>query len=205
MKAPPSTHLPHRGDVNPGLGGRVTLCAKGATVSVAAPTTGPSVRPAGRPTSHEQESVETRARVHEPNKEVAKTVQPGPGAQPTPNYLRPCVSLDVHKGSITATQMEPGGQVAKTWTLPTTRSEVLSLAQGIPTAVPVVLEASTAGKAVALVLKEKRMNKEAEELAPAISSEDLAALADRLSGEAEVLARLQEEAGDDGKEVADAG
>ncbi len=82
-------------------------------------------------------------------------MQPQPGAQPAPNYLRPCVSLDVHKGSITATRMEPGGQVAKTWTLPTTRSEVLSLAQGIPPSVPVVLEASTAGKAVALVLKEK--------------------------------------------------
>ena len=53
--------------------------------------------------------------------------------------------------------------------------------------------------------KEKSMKEIAEELAPAISSEDLATLADRLSGKSEVLARLQEEADDDGNEVADAG
>jgi transposase len=82
-------------------------------------------------------------------------VQTELGAAPTPNYLRPCVSLDVHKGSITATRMEPGGQVTKTWTLPTTRVDVATLSRGISTSVPVVLEASTAGKAVAQVLKEK--------------------------------------------------
>ena len=71
-----------------------------------------------------------------------------------PNYRRPCVSLDVHKGSITATRMDPGGQVVQTWTLPTTRSNIASLAYSVPEAVPVVLEASTAGKAVALLLKE---------------------------------------------------
>ncbi|EQD77244.1 transposase IS116/IS110/IS902 family protein, partial [mine drainage metagenome] len=38
--------------------------------------------------------------------------------------------------------------------------------------------------------KEKRMNEVAEELAPAISSEDLAALAGRLSGKTDVLDRL---------------
>ena len=122
---------------------------------MAALTTGPSVPPAPRARTHEQERVETRARVHEPNREVVKNVQPEPGAQPTPNYLRPCVSLDVHKGSITATRMDPGGQVVRTWVLPTTRSDVLSLVQGIPVATPVILEASTAGKAVAMVLKEK--------------------------------------------------
>lgn len=73
---------------------------------------------------------------------------------PVPNYLRPCVSLDVHKGSITATRMGPGGQVVQTWTFPTTRTEIASLAQSVPGSVPVVLEASTAGKAVAIVLKE---------------------------------------------------
>lgn len=73
-------------------------------------------------------------------------------ASTTPNYLRPCVGLDVHKGSITATRMEPGGKVSKTWTLPTTRSEIHALAETIPAHVPVVLEASTAGKAVAMVL-----------------------------------------------------
>ncbi len=75
-------------------------------------------------------------------------------ASPVPNYLRPCVGLDVHKGSITATQMGPGGKVSKTWTLPTTRTEIHELAKIIPATVPVVLEASTAGKAVAMVLSE---------------------------------------------------
>lgn len=138
-----------------GPGGRCGLCAIGANSSVAASATGPSARPALRAGLREQESVETRARVHASNQEVSKIVQPDPGAQPVPNYLRPCVSLDVHKGSITATRMEPGGQVQRTWTLPTTRSDVLALAGGIPVAVPVVLEASTAGKAVAQVLKEQ--------------------------------------------------
>ena len=76
------------------------------------------------------------------------------GASSVPNYLRACVGLDVHKGSITATRMEPGGKVSKTWTFPTTRSEIHALAQTIPSLVPVVLEASTAGKAVAMLLNE---------------------------------------------------
>ena len=139
--------------MNSGPGGRSDLCASGAKFSVTAPTTGPSARPTLRAGLREQESVETRARVHETNEEVSKTVQPE--AVPTPNYLRPCVSLDVHKGSITATRMEPGGKVTKTWTIPTSRVNVATLAQGISASVPVVLEASTAGKAVAMVLKEK--------------------------------------------------
>ena len=83
-----------------------------------------------------------------------RNVQPPADAQPLPNYLRPCVGLDVHKSSITATQMDPGGKVVRTWTLPTTRAEVQSLAASIPTTVPVVLEASTARKAVAMVLND---------------------------------------------------
>ena len=81
-------------------------------------------------------------------------MMPEPRALPTPNYLRPCVSLDVHKGSIMATRMDPGGQLVHTWTVPTTRSDIETLAQSVPTSVPIVLEASTAGKAVAFVLKE---------------------------------------------------
>jgi transposase len=76
------------------------------------------------------------------------------GTEPTPNYLRPCVGLDVHKGSITATRLDPGGRLVQTWTLPTTRSSVLALAEAIEEPVPMVLEASTAGKAVASLLKE---------------------------------------------------
>jgi transposase len=110
----------------------------------------PPARKAGR---HVQESVETRARVRESNKEGRNIVKPEAGNVPVPNYLRPCVGLDVHKGSITATRMDPGGQVVKTWTLPTTRPDIASLAEGIPHSVPIVLEASTAGKATASVLK----------------------------------------------------
>ncbi len=53
--------------------------------------------------------------------------------------------------------------------------------------------------------KEKRMRKVAEDLAPAISSEQLEALADRLSGKADVLQVLKQEAGGKDQEVDDAG
>jgi transposase len=109
------------------------------------------VPPAPRARTHVQEGVETRARIHNP-KEEEQNVQTELDVSPVPNYLRPCVGLDVHKGSITATRMEPGGKVSKTWTFPTTRPQIHALAATIPTSVPVVLEASTAGKAVAMVL-----------------------------------------------------
>jgi transposase len=120
---------------------------------VAVPTTGPSVPPAPRTRTHVQEGVENRARIREP-KEEEKNVQTDRDVSPPPNYLRPCVGLDVHKGSITATRMEPGGKVSKTWTFATTRPEIQSLAATIPASLPVVLEASTAGKAVAMILNE---------------------------------------------------
>jgi transposase len=53
--------------------------------------------------------------------------------------------------------------------------------------------------------KEKRMTKMAEEPTPVVSSERMQELADLLSGKAEVLQRLQEEAGDEAEEVSDAG
>jgi transposase len=112
------------------------------------------VRSSRRAETHEQESVETRARVRESTREATKNVKPEPSAEPTPNYLRPCVSLDVHKGSITATRMDPGGKLVETWTFPTTRTEIVSMAKGVPPSTPVVLEASTAGNAVARLLKE---------------------------------------------------
>jgi transposase len=71
----------------------------------------------------------------------------------TPNYLRPCVGLDVHKGSITATELGPGGHFVKSWTLVTTREQVLTLTPAAGISLPMILEASTAGKAVAGVLK----------------------------------------------------
>ena len=142
------------GDVNPGLGGRSPDCALSASRSMAAPTTGPSVRSVRRTGTHVQEYVETRVRIRQANKEGELNVSIEPGVASTPNYLKPCVSLDVHKGSITATKMDPGGRVAQTWSFPTTRSEITHLAQAIPAATPVVLEASTAGKAVARVLSE---------------------------------------------------
>jgi transposase len=152
VKAPLSTRLPICGDVNPGLGGRAGPCASSAPGSLAAPTTGPSVPPTAKVRTHVQEGVETRARIRQTIEEGTKTMPTEPTGSTTPNYLRPCVSLDVHKGSITATRMDPGGRVARTWTVPTTRSDVRALADAIPSAVPVVLEASTAGKAVAMVL-----------------------------------------------------
>ena len=119
---------------------------------MAAPTTGPSVPPAPKARTHEQENVETRAQVHKPT-EGERSMQPAIGVTPAPNYMRPCLGLDVHKGSITATQMGPGGVVLKTWTFPTTRATVKTLAQEVKDTMPIVLEASTSGKAVAIVLK----------------------------------------------------
>ena len=52
--------------------------------------------------------------------------------------------------------------------------------------------------------KGKKMQTVAEAPAPAVSCEDLVALADRVSGKADVLHRLQEEAGEDEMEVANA-
>ncbi len=129
--------------MNPGSGGRASLCDKNAQSSVTALTTGPSVRPASKAGVHEQESVEIRARVRNPKEVEKKTMNPEDGAQPVPNYMKPCVSLDVHKGSITATRMDPGGKVVKTWTLSTTRTDIVTLAQGIAGGTPVILETST--------------------------------------------------------------
>ncbi len=120
---------------------------------MAARTTGPSVPPASSARTHVQEGVETRVRILKPEEEEVVN-DPEPRALPTPNYLRACVSLDVHKRSITATRMDPGGQLVQTWILPTTRSDLRTLAQSVPASTPVVLEASTAGKAVAMVLSE---------------------------------------------------
>ena len=70
------------------------------------------------------------------------------------NAERACLGLDVHKDTITATHLGPGGKTLRTWTVPTTRRSVLALAKEAAPAAPIVLEASTAGKAVAFVLKE---------------------------------------------------
>ena len=141
--------------MNPGSGGRLGLCNENAPRSVTALTTGPSVQPAPKAGVHEQENVETRARVRNPKEVEKKNMNPEEGAQPVPNYMKPCVSLDVHKGSITATRMDPGGKVIQTWTFPTTPTEIVTLAQGITAGTPVVLEASTSGKAVATLLKQQ--------------------------------------------------
>ena len=53
--------------------------------------------------------------------------------------------------------------------------------------------------------KEKRMNRTAEQSTHMISPEQLTALADRVGAKADVLHHLQEEAGDEDQEVANAG
>jgi transposase len=112
------------------------------------------VPPVSPTRTHELEYVETRVRVRTNRSEEENNMRTEMGTETTPNYLRPCVGLDVHKGSITATRLDPGGRLVKSWTLPTTRSGVLALAGTIERPVPMVLEASTAGKAVASLLKE---------------------------------------------------
>jgi transposase len=95
-----------------------------------------------------REDVETRDRVR-PTKEANKRVNDG-----TMRFERPCVSLDVHKGTTTATYLGPRGTQMRQRTFPTTRPQLLALAHEVGTEVPIILEASTAGKAVATALKE---------------------------------------------------
>jgi transposase len=67
---------------------------------------------------------------------------------------RPCVGFDVHRNTITATYLGPRGKSKRTWTFPTTRNALAAVSKELDERVPVVLEASTAGKAVAEVLKD---------------------------------------------------
>ena len=67
----------------------------------------------------------------------------------------PCLGLDVHKATTTATYLGPDGRPKRAWTFPTTRSALTALSTEVDGTVPVVLEASTAGKAVAHLLKEE--------------------------------------------------
>jgi transposase len=66
----------------------------------------------------------------------------------------PCLGLDVHKGTTTATYLSPDGKPKRAWTFSTTRGALAALRAEVDASVPIVLEASTAGKAVAHVLKE---------------------------------------------------
>jgi transposase len=66
----------------------------------------------------------------------------------------PCLGLDVHKATTTATYLGPDGKPKRVWTVPTTREALHALAEEIDAATPIVLEASTSGKAVATLLKE---------------------------------------------------
>ena len=59
-----------------------------------------------------------------------------------------CVALDVHKRSITASYV---GSDTKTWKFPTTREKIVNELKQYGN-IPVVLEASTSGKAVASLL-----------------------------------------------------
>ena len=93
--------------------------------------------------------VETRGRVR-PTKEAKENVNDGAMV----HFERPCVGLDVHKGATTATYLAAGGRKMKQRTFPTTRPHLLALAKEVGTEVPIILEASTAGKAVATALKE---------------------------------------------------
>jgi transposase len=95
-----------------------------------------------------REVVETRDRIP-PSKEVRTDVNEERGWTPSP-----CLGLDVHKATTTATYLGPDGKSMRAWTFPTTRSALTTLTTEIDERVPIVLEASTAGKAVALLLKE---------------------------------------------------
>ncbi|HTT73828.1 MAG TPA: IS110 family transposase [Thermoplasmata archaeon] len=67
----------------------------------------------------------------------------------------PCLGLDVHKSTTTATYLSPDGKPKRAWTFSTTRGALVALRAEVDASVPIVLEASTAGKAVAHLLKEE--------------------------------------------------
>lgn len=66
----------------------------------------------------------------------------------------PCLGLDVHKATTTATYLGPDGKTKRVWTFPTTRDALSAFSREADPHAPIVLEASTSGKAVATLLKE---------------------------------------------------
>lgn len=66
---------------------------------------------------------------------------------------RPCVGLDVHQKTCTATWVDPGGKEREHWKFGTTRAELEAFAGRLPPAAAVGLEASTVGKAVCRFLR----------------------------------------------------
>src|SRR5580658_3827584 len=134
--------------VNSGPGGRQPLCASSALGRVAALTTGPSVSRSTSDPVPVREVVETRSRVPPPNGGNTKGNEEGGW---TPN---PGLGLDVHKATMTATYLGRDGRTQRVWTFPTTRSALTALPREVDPPTPIVLEASTAGKAVATILKE---------------------------------------------------
>ena len=96
---------------------------------------------------HVREAVETRGRVRRTKEEKKNVIDT------QANHERGCWGLDVHRSTTTVTELGPHGKTMRQWTFPTTRPKLAEFAGKIGT-LPVVLEASTAGKAVATVLKE---------------------------------------------------
>lgn len=66
---------------------------------------------------------------------------------------RPCVGLDVHKKTCTATWLDPGGVEREQWEFATKRGELDGFLRRIPEAAVIALEASTVGKAVCSYLR----------------------------------------------------
>lgn len=67
---------------------------------------------------------------------------------------RPCVGLDVHQKTCTATLLDPGGVEREQWEIETTRAGLEAFARRLPPGAAVALEASTVGKAVCGFLRE---------------------------------------------------
>jgi transposase len=65
------------------------------------------------------------------------------------------VGLDVHKTSCTAVAVTEKDEKVATWVFSTTRAQLEEFAQGVPPGTPVALEASTTGKAVYHVLRDR--------------------------------------------------
>lgn len=65
-----------------------------------------------------------------------------------------CIGIDAHKSSCTVKVLDGTGHVQDKWVFPTTRSGIHEFIARVPKGVPVAIEASTSGKAIARILRE---------------------------------------------------
>jgi transposase len=69
-----------------------------------------------------------------------------------------CIGIDAHKSSCTVKVLDTKGGLKEKWIFPTTRTGIQEFIKRAPKGIPVAIEASTSGKAVARVLQEHNVD-----------------------------------------------